>query len=166
MISCHDIAAPRRRGVLAAGALLAVGLAGCAGLGRDRLRVTVAGFEPLQGQGMELRFAVRLRLQNPTETAVDYDGVALEFEVNRMSLASGVSDVRGSLPRYGETVLTVPVTISAFSIVRQALGLAAGEALDEVPFEMNGKLGGGALGALRFSERGTLNLARLGLAGR
>ena len=44
--------------------LLIVGpmlLQGCAGLqGGDPLKVTVAGIEPLQGQGMEMRMMVKL----------------------------------------------------------------------------------------------------------
>lgn len=156
--------APRRR-VLAAAACACV-LAGCAALGRDPLRVTVAGIEPLKGEGMELRFAVRLRLQNPNDAPVVYDGVSLELDVNGQPLASGVSDTRGSVPRYGEQLLSVPVTVSAFSIVRQALGLAAGEVLDEVPFQLRGKLAGPVPGGVRFTERGSLNLAKLGVAPR
>ena len=59
-------------------------------------------------------------------------------------------------------MLAVPVTVSAFSVVRQALGLAAGETLDEVPYLLRGKLAGPMPGGVRFSERGSLNLARLG----
>lgn len=154
---------PRRRILAVAGALgttLVVG--GCAAFGHDQLRVHVAGFAPLTGEGLELRFAVRLRLQNPNDAPVVYDGVSLELEVNGQPLASGVSDRSGSVPRYGEAVLSVPVTVSAFSVVRQALGLAAGETLDEVPYLLRGKLAGPMPGGVRFSERGSLNLARLG----
>lgn len=155
---------PRRRVALAAaGASCLLALAGCAAFGRDPLRVTVAGIDPLQGEGMEVRLAVRLRLQNPNDAPVVYDGVSLELDVNGQPLASGVSDASGSVPRYGEALLSVPVTISAFSVVRQALGLAAGELLDEVPYQLNGKLAGTVPGGLRFSERGSLNLAKLGL---
>ena len=87
-------------------------LAGCAGLaGVDPLRVTLAGIEPLPGQGMEMRMAVKLRVQNSNDAAVDFDGAALTLEVRGMDFASGVSDQRGSVPRFGETVITVPVTV-------------------------------------------------------
>jgi hypothetical protein len=95
------------------------------GLGRrDPVRVNLVGLEPLQGEGFELRFAVRLRVQNPNDSAIDYDGVALELDVNDKSFATGVSDSKGSVPRFGETVISVPVTVSA--ICRTAPGTGPG----------------------------------------
>ena len=66
--------------LLLAAALL---LAACASLRarRDPLQVTVAGIEPMQGQGMELRMLVKLRVQNPNDAPIDYDGVSLKLEV-------------------------------------------------------------------------------------
>ncbi len=134
-------------------------LSGCAAFSqRDPLNVQVAGIQPLPGEGLELRMNVKLRIQNPNDTALDYNGVALDLEVNGRRLASGVSDARGSVPRFGETVLSVPVTVSAFSAARQALGLAEHIGLDEVPYVLRGKLAGGLFGTQRFVEKGTLEL--------
>lgn len=144
--------------LLSAG-LLALILTGCAALSdRDPLNVQVAGVQPLPGEGLELRMAVKLRIQNPNDRALDYDGVALDMDINGRRLASGVSDASGSVPRFGETVLSVPVTISAFSAARQALGLAEHIGLDEVPYVLRGKLSGGLFGTHRFVEKGTLDL--------
>ncbi|MGM3386487.1 LEA type 2 family protein [Stutzerimonas stutzeri] len=140
-------------------AVLAITLAACAAFSpRDPLNVQVAGVEPLPGEGLELRMAVKLRVQNPNDMALEYNGVALDLEVNGRRLASGVSDASGSVPRFGETVLRVPVTISAFSAAHQALGLAEHIGLDEVPYVLRGKLAGGLFGTQRFVERGTLDL--------
>lgn len=140
-------------------AVLAIALSACAAFSpRDPLNVQVAGVEPLPGEGLELRMAVKLRVQNPNDMALEYNGVALDLEVNGRRLASGVSDASGSVPRFGETVLRVPVTISAFSAARQALGLAEHIGLDEVPYVLRGKLAGGLFGTQRFVERGTLDL--------
>src|SRR5690348_9298394 len=95
-------------------AILLVVLGSIVSPGCASLQVTVAGIEPLQGQGLELRLAVKLRVQNPNDTPVDYDGVAVEMNVQGKTFASGVADLAGSVPRYGESVITVPVTISAF----------------------------------------------------
>ncbi len=139
--------------------LLTLILAGCAAFSqRDPLNVQVAGIQPLPGEGLELRMAVKLRIQNPNDMALDYNGVALDLEINGRRLASGVSDASGSVPRFGETVLSVPVTISAFSAARQALGLAEHIGLDEVPYVLRGKLAGGLFGTQRFVEKGTLDL--------
>ena len=140
--------------------LLALTLTACAAFfQRDPLNVQVAGIQPLPGEGLELRMAVKLRVQNPNDRPLDYDGVALELEINGRNLASGVSDASGTIPRFGETVLSVPMTISAFSAARQALGLAEHIAMDEVPYVLRGKLAGGStFGTQRFIEKGTLNL--------
>jgi LEA14-like dessication related protein len=140
--------------------LLTLTLAACAAFSkRDPLNVQVAGIQPLPGEGLELRMAVKLRVQNPNDMALEYNGVALDLEINGRRLASGVSDERGSVPRFGETVLTVPVTISAFSAARQALGLAEHIGMDEVPYVLRGKLAGGLFGTQRFVEKGTLDLS-------
>src|SRR5690606_14789703 len=66
-------------------------LSGCAALApRDPLRIDLAGLEPLPAQGMEMRFALLLRVQNPNDNAIDYDGLSVELEVNGQPLASGV----------------------------------------------------------------------------
>lgn len=145
-------------------AWLCVLLAGCAGLaGHDPLNVTLAGLEPLPGQGMEVRMAVKLRVQNPNDTAVDFDGVAVSLELRGMDFASGVSDARGQVPRFGETVLTVPVTVSALAIARQVLSLAGG-ANPKVEFVARGKLADGSLGGARFESKGAFELPA-GMAG-
>lgn len=139
--------------------LLALVLGGCAGmLARDPVRMSVVGIEPLAGEGLEMRFDLKLRLQNPNETPLDYDGMAVELELNGKPFASGVSDRKGSVPRFGETLFSVPVTVSAFTAIRQALAVVKGGTLDDVPYVLRGKLGGGAFGVMRFSEKGTLSL--------
>ena len=141
------------------GALFLLGLAACSTLGqRDPLRIAVAGIEPLPGQGLEMRFNVKLRVQNPNDTAIDYNGLALDMDINGQPLASGVSSQSGSVPRYGETVLTVPVTVSAFSAVRQFWGFAEHTPTKSVPYTIHGKLAGGLLGTVRFKDKGELTL--------
>lgn len=142
------------------GGLLALTLTACATLtGRDPLNIHVVGLEPLPGEGLEMRFALKLRLQNPNDRELPYEGVALDLRVNDRSLATGVSDQRGSVPRFGETLLVVPVSISAFAAMRQALGLADDARLDKVPYVLRGKLGGAPYGGRRFSDEGTLDLS-------
>jgi LEA14-like dessication related protein len=131
-------------------------MAACATMG-DPIKVQVVGLEPLQGQGMELRFAAKLRVQNPNEAPIDYDGIAVELEVRGNAFASGVSDARGTIPRYGETVVTVPVTVSAFAMVRQAMGFASGDR-SKIDYVLRGKVGGSTFGSVRFESRGELEL--------
>ena len=139
--------------------LCALSLAGCASLvHREPVRINVVGLEPLPGQGMEMRFAVKLRVQNPNDAAIDFDGIALELELNDAPFATGVSDQRGSVARFGEAVVSVPVTVSAIAVVRQALGVIDGRPSASVPYTVRGRLAGGVLGGVRFADTGKLSL--------
>ncbi|SAK74415.1 LEA type 2 family protein [Caballeronia ptereochthonis] len=157
----------RGRFILLFVALIAMlALDGCAGFfNRDAMRVAVAGIEPLEGQGLEMRFAVKLRVQNPNDSPIDFDGVALDLDLNGRPFASGVSDQRGTVPRFGETVLSVPVTVSAFSVARQAFGFATGDAVSKVSYAVRGKLAGGPFGGARFADSGYIDLPAGGAPG-
>jgi hypothetical protein len=133
---------------------------GCATLkGADPLQVTVAGFEPLEGQGMEMRMVVKLRVQNPNDAPVDYNGVAVEMDLRGQTLASGVSDATGSVPRFGEAVISVPVTISAFRMVSHALDMLQGAGDNgSIAYEMKGKLSMPGGTSTHFKTRGEFQL--------
>jgi len=133
-------------------------VAGCAGWpGSDPLRVNLAGIESLPSEGLEVRMAVKLRIQNPNDAAVNYDGVALNVELRGIDFAAGVSDAKGSVPRFGETVLVVPVTVSAYAIARQALELPKGER-SKLSFVVRGKLAGSGFGGMPFESKGEFDL--------
>jgi hypothetical protein len=141
-------------------AILAAALLGaCASVpGRDPLQVTVAGIDSLPGEGIELRMLVKLRVQNPNDAALDYDGVYVKLEVLDSTFATGVSSERGSVPRYGETVIGVPVTISALRMVTYALRALDGKPIDKVNYKLEGKLDGVGFGSTRFQSQGELTL--------
>ncbi|SOD40124.1 LEA type 2 family protein [Nitrosovibrio sp. Nv4] len=134
-------------------------LSGCAALERqDPLRISVAGLEPLEGKGMEARFAVHLRIQNHSEKPLDYDGIALDLDLRGMSFASGVSDQHGVVPRFGETVITVPVTVPATAMIRHAFDFATGDRT-KADYQLHGRLGGmGPIGGRRFDSKGEIML--------
>jgi len=143
-----------RRAVLVA----ALALGACAAWpGLDPVTVDLVGLEPLTGQGLETRFLVKLRVQNPNDAPIIYDGVSVELDLRGQRLASGVSDARGSVPRFGEAVIAIPVTLPMTALLRQALGLAAGDAA-RADYRLRGKLAGPALGSVRFESRGELAL--------
>ncbi|QVM94034.1 LEA type 2 family protein [Pseudomonas entomophila] len=146
--------------------LLTLALNACALFqGRDPLNISVVGIDPLPGQDMELRMAVKIRVQNPNETPVDFNGVALTLEVNDQPLAAGVSDQRGHIGRYDEAMIVVPVSITAFAFLRQAYGLSRVDSLQGLPYVLRGKLAGGPLGTVRFTDKGRLDLPKAAGAG-
>ena len=138
-------------------------LAGCASLGqRESVRVSIAGIEPLPNEGLEARFAVKLRVQNPNDSAISYDGVFVELELEDKDFGSGVSDQQGSVPRFGETLITVPVTVPFTAMVRQVLGLAGNERFEGLSYRLRGRLGGAGFGGIGFDKKGVIELAPKG----
>ncbi len=134
-------------------------LSACASLQHgDPIQVTVAGVESLPGEGLELRMMLKLRVKNPNDAPVEYDGVYLKLDVLGKTFATGVSDERGSVPRFGESVISVPVTVSGLHVARQALGMLDGKPADKITYELDGKLNSPGLGAARFQSQGELAL--------
>jgi len=132
---------------------------GCASLqGREPIQVMIAGVEPLPGEGLELRMLVKLRIQNPNDLPLDFNGVSLEMDVQGKRFATGVSDAAGSVPRFGETIVGVPVSISVFGIARQAVGVMTSEYRGKLAYEMTGRLAGPAFTGVRFKSNGEFTL--------
>lgn len=138
--------------------LLSITLAACSSLlPGDPPQIQVVGLEPLPGESLEARFALALRVQNPNSRTIDYQGIAVDLQVNGQPLASGVSDQQGRIPGFAEQVIRVPVSISAFSVLRQAWGMANRQAQQQLPYRLRGKLASGWLGGARFDTSGELS---------
>jgi LEA14-like dessication related protein len=140
-------------------ALAAMLSAGCTGLqGRQPIDVIVAGVEPLKGAGLELRLLIKLRVQNPNDTPIDFTGVSLRMDVQGKRFATGVSNTAGSVPRFGESIVEVPVSISLLRIARQAVGVMSSEYHGKLAYDMTGHLAGTAFRSVRFRSTGELTL--------
>jgi LEA14-like dessication related protein len=126
--------------------------------GQDPLQVTVADIESIPGEGLEMRMMVKLRVQNPNDSQVDFNGVYLKLEVLDKTFATGVSDERGSVPRYGESLISVPMTVSTLRVVANALGIFSGGPVDKVKYKLYGKLDGPVFGSKRFELQGEFAL--------
>jgi len=139
--------------------IVALSLSACASMpGQEPVQVTVAGIESLPGEGLELRMLVKLRVQNPNDAPIEYDGVYLKLDVLDKTFATGVSDERGSVPRFGESVISVPVTASALRMAVYALSMLDGKPINKVAYKLDGKLNGPAFGSTRFQTQGELTL--------
>jgi LEA14-like dessication related protein len=144
--------------VLAASIPLLLG--GCAGMpGHEPVQVTVADIESLPSEGLEMRMLVKLRVQNPNDTPIEYDGVYLKIEVQGNTFATGVSDEHGTIPRFGESVVNVPLTASGLRIAFSALGmLVDGKPPESLRYRMDGKLNGPMFGSTTFQSQGELKI--------
>jgi LEA14-like dessication related protein len=158
---------PGRRLLLRAAVALACGATlattGCASFpGREPVRVSLAGIEALPGQGLELRLAVKLRVLNPNDNPIEYDGAFVDLSLQGSDLASGVSGEKGMIPRFGEGLITIPVTIGALAAARQVFSLATGNAeRTRMAYKLRGGLAGGMLGGIRFTDQGEADLSSL-----
>jgi len=134
-------------------------LAACAAwTGGDPPRVTVAGIEALGGDGMELRMLVKLRVVNPNDFPIEYDGLAVKLDVQGRTIASGASNERGAVPRYGEAIIALPVSVSLVDVARHALRLFQGDAQGPLHYRLEGKLNSPVYGMTRFQSEGDLRL--------
>ena len=142
--------------LLAFGVLL---FGGCASLQRrEPIEVIMVGVEPLQGEELELRMLVKLRIQNPNDLPLDFNGVSVEMDVQGKRFATGVSDAVGSVPRFGETIVSVPVSISLFRIMRQAMDVVTNEYRGKLEYELTGRLAGPAFNSVHFNSKGEFTL--------
>lgn len=129
-------------------------LAGCASFpGREAPVVHVVDLLPQDGESLELRFLCVLRVQNPDAYALDFRGVVIDLQVRGSAFASGVADLAGTVPPYGEVLVSVPLTVSAASLARLAIGLVMGDGPPRMNYEMRGRIG-----SSRFQSRGELTL--------
>ena len=142
-------------------AVAALTVAGCALQRMNPPRVTLAGVEPAAGQGLEARMQLRLRVQNPNDTPIEFNGIYVQLDLLDRTFASGVSSQSGTVPAFGEAVITVPVTVSVLGIAGQVMGLLSGRAPDRITYAMHGTLNRPGAGALRFRSQGELNVADL-----
>jgi LEA14-like dessication related protein len=95
-------------------------LGACAGFGvREPLNVTIAEFTPVEIGILEQRYAVKVRLLNPNDSEVSFDGVVFELEINGKLFAKGVSDKGGAVPRFGEALIDLRVVSGIQDILRQ-----------------------------------------------
>ena len=142
-------------------------LTGCATLSNaDQPSVQVVGIESLPSEGLEVRFALKLRVQNPNGAPLAYDGMSVSLDIDGRGLASGVSNATGVIPRFSDEVLTIPVSISAFGIARQLIAQtrksqnASSAVTQAISYRLRGKLGApqGSFRSTRFSSSGELDL--------
>ena len=66
--------------------------------------------------------------------------------VRGSTFATGLSDAVGTVPRFGEVVLSVPITVSALQLTRQAIGIFMSSDPNRIDYVLKGKIGGPAFG--------------------
>jgi LEA14-like dessication related protein len=143
----------RRRFLLVIPAAAAAGCAGFSGM--EPVRVQVVDLQPIAGEALELRLLCKLRVHNPNGREIAFSGVSVELTLQGRAVAYGASGVAGSVPAFADTVLLVPVSISAAGLARTVIDLVTGNAGQRIEYALRGKLGSG-WGAVPFESSGVV----------
>ncbi len=132
-----------------------VGLTACAAWGiREPLNVTIADITPLEMSVLEQRYTVKVRLLNPNDTEIAFDGVVFDLEINGNPFAKGVSSQGGVVPRFGEALIDVQMVSGLQNILRQLAQLQKGDRTG-FSYRIKGRLhSAGGLGSIPFDKSG------------
>jgi LEA14-like dessication related protein len=139
--------------------LLALLLAGCAGLGsyREPPRVSLVSIQPRELGVLEQRYGLQLRIMNPNDTALPVAGMQYSLQINDREFAYGVSRQPVSIPAYGEAVLDVDVVSNLLSVLRRLQEENTGKP-GSLTYRLSGSLSlENRVGKLPFDYHGELN---------
>lgn len=132
----------RRSATITAALWVGFALVSCAGFrgNVERPDVHVANVIPLGTTGFEQRMRVDLRIINPNDFALDFDGLSFDLDLNGQSFARGVSNQRTSIPRLGDGIVTVETTTTLLDVLKQVTSMAGGPAPTGVDYRVTGRL--------------------------
>ena len=123
---------------------------------REPLNVTIAEFTPVEIGVLEQRYEVKVRLLNPNDSEVSFDGVVFDLEINGKPFAKGVSDKGGTVPRFGEALIDLRVVSGLQNILRQVNELTKGDRTS-VTYRIKGRLHlAGGIGSVPFDTTGEI----------
>lgn len=156
-----DRTQPRSRGrlnrSLAAG-LLALTLSACSSFGPptgDPPDVSLAGLSFGEPGLFEQGFTLQLRVKNPNDFEIPFEGLNFALEVNDAPFATGLSNKNFTLPASAELIVPIDVSIATTDLIERVAAVGAGKRLDyrlsgaaeidswfpsAIPFERIGKL--------------------------
>jgi LEA14-like dessication related protein len=129
---------------------------------REPLSVTIADLKPIEIGVLEQRYAMKVRLLNPNDTEIAFDGVVFELEINGVPFAKGVTDQASVVPRFGEALIDVQLVSGLQNILRQINELTKGERTS-LSYRIRGRLYyKGAFGFVSFDNSGEIALPAAG----
>ena len=113
---------------------------------------------PIEVGFLEQRYAMKVRVLNPNDAEIVFDGVVFDLEINGKPFAKGVSSQSSVIPRFGEAVIDVQVVSGIQNILRQINELAKGNRT-ALTYRITGRLhSGGLFGFVNFDSSGEITL--------
>ena len=83
--------------------------------------VLLVNIIPLDTTMFEQRLQVDLRVRNPNDFDLEVTGLDFTLHLNEQRLARGLMNTASTIPRLGDSVLSVETTTSTLDVVRQLL---------------------------------------------
>ena len=105
--------------------LLALLASGCASLSLDAEppEVLVTNITPLEATLFEQQLKVDIRVRNPNPFELNVTGLDFMLNLNGKRLARGLANDAVTIPRLGDSILSVNTTTSTLEVMRQLLSL-------------------------------------------
>ena len=136
--------------------LCVISLEACAAFSmQEPLSVTIADLQPIEVGILEQRYALKVRLLNPNDAEITFDGVVFELAINDVAFAKGVSNQSSVIPRFGEAVIDVHAVSGLQNILMQINELLKGERTT-LTYRIKGRLHTGGFGYTRFDSSGEI----------
>jgi len=137
----------------------ALAFSACALVGvREPLSVTIADLKPIEIGVLEQQYAMKVRVLNPNDTQIAFDGVVFDLEVNGVPFAKGVTDQASVIPRFGEALIEVRLVSGLQNVLRQINELSKGERTS-LSYRITGRLyHAGGFGFVSFDSSGEIRL--------
>ena len=140
-----------------AGFVLALALAGCALRPHfETPQLSLIGVQIVSSELWEQRLKVRLRVQNPNDTALSVKGIEYTLEIAGEQVASGVSDASFVVPALGEAQFDTNLTTNMVGALLKLLGRGPDTLSNGVDYRLTGRisLASGWMRSVPFDERG------------
>jgi LEA14-like dessication related protein len=136
-----------RRNVVSACVVILVILAsGCASLFwmGEKPNVEIVNIVPKEMRLLEQTFLMELRIQNPSDTDLDINGMAFELEINGQPFAKGVSNQSVKVERLSTKVVQVEAYTGLTSILRQLSEARKGSYASGFKYRLKGSVYSGS----------------------
>lgn len=114
--------------------------------------VLLVNIKPLDTTIFEQRLQVDLRIRNPNDFDLEVTGIDFTLHLNDKRLARGLSNKTSTIPRLGDSVLSVETTTSTLDVVRQLLNFRQDQ---DVTYQIEGVLHSQGT-RLPFDNRGVI----------
>ena len=136
----------RRHVVSAWVVILVILVSGCASLFwmGEKPHVDIVNITPKEMRLLEQTFLLELRIQNPTETDLDINGMSFELEINGQPFARGVSNQSLKVERLSTKVVEVDAYTGLVSILRQLYEVKKGSYESGFKYRLKGSIHTGA----------------------